>query len=70
LEFAIAASVRWGTMEAAASRLYGLDLVGSALGAFLMSVCVIPLYGVMNACLVAGTVSAGGALLSLRRVPG
>jgi spermidine synthase len=68
LEFAIAASVRWGTMEAAASRLYGLDLVGSALGAFLMSVCVIPLYGVMNACLAAGTVSAGGALLSLRRV--
>jgi spermidine synthase len=65
VEFVIASRVRGGSAGAVASRLYGLDLVGSAFGALLASVYMIPLLGIQSTSVVSGLVSAGGALVCL-----
>lgn len=65
MEFAVASVVRRGSVEVVASRLYGLDLLGSAVGAVLVSVFVIPLFGVTTASVVAGSASAAGAFVCL-----
>jgi spermidine synthase len=65
LAFAAAATAHRGSGATAASELYGLDLFGSAAGALLVSVYVIPLLGLMNASFIAGGVSAGGGLLCM-----
>ncbi len=44
-----------------ASALYALDLLGSAIGSTLVVMCIIPLFGVQIACLVAALVAALGA---------
>ncbi|HUI66133.1 MAG TPA: hypothetical protein VL126_14915, partial [Bacteroidota bacterium] len=62
LEFGFAASARSGNVRAAASELYGLDLVGSALGALLASVYGIPLFGLSLTCQGAGAICAAGGV--------
>jgi hypothetical protein len=51
----------------AAGRLYGIDLIGSFLGAFIPSIIFIPLFGVSNALLVVAGIKAvsAGMILSL-----
>jgi spermidine synthase len=56
MEFSLAAKLKQGTAASTASSLYGADLFGSAIGASLVSVFLIPRYGiivvnVMLACL-------------------
>ena len=51
----------------AAGRLYGFDLIGSFLGAFIPSIILIPLFGVSNALLFVAGIKAvsAGMILSL-----
>ena len=63
IEFAVATRVRRGGTMEVASELYGLDLFGSALGALLISVYAIPLFGLMSVSILAGVVSGGGGVL-------
>jgi spermidine synthase len=56
-EFAQASRLERGTVAAIASNLYSVDLVGSALGALLVTSYLIPLLGITKVCLiVAGSV--------------
>ncbi len=65
VEFAIAASVRGGSAGSIASELYGLDLAGSALGALMISVYAIPLFGVGTVGRLLGAASAVAALVCM-----
>lgn len=63
--FAVATRIPGERPEAIASRFYGLDLAGSAIGAFAVSVYIIPLFGITWSAVIAGFVSAGGAFVCL-----
>lgn len=47
-------------------RLYGCDLWGATLGAFLGTVIFIPIFGIVGTCLITGAVTGVGILLLLR----
>lgn len=64
--FAVATRISGERPEAIASRFYGLDLAGSAIGAFAASIYIIPLFGITRSAMIAGIVSAGGALICFR----
>jgi spermidine synthase len=64
-EFAVAASVRGGSPGSMASELYGLDLAGSALGALMISVYAIPLFGVSTVGRLLGAASAAAAVVCM-----
>jgi spermidine synthase len=61
--FAVATRIPGERSASVASRFYGLDLAGSAIGAFAVSVYILPLFGITWSALIAGVVSAGGASL-------
>ena len=65
LLFSIAVSL--GTQDEASrsSRLYGLDLAGSAAGALLTAIVIIPAVGVTNSSYIASAVSAAGVCLCI-----
>jgi spermidine synthase len=65
MEFALASSVKKGTAASAAAELYGLDLAGSALGALMISVYAIPIFGVADVGKLLGWASAAAAALCL-----
>jgi len=65
MEFAVASSVRGGTVASAVSELYGLDLAGSAFGALMISVYAIPLLGVTRVSILLGLVSAAAAMFCI-----
>ncbi len=54
IEFSIASFLQKGTITSVASQLYGIDLIGSAIGALIVTAILIPLIGVMNVCFVIG----------------
>ncbi|NCO68103.1 MAG: hypothetical protein GW873_06130 [Nitrospirae bacterium] len=53
----------------AAGRLYGLDLIGSFLGAFIPSIILIPLFGVADTLLVIVAMKAVSAVMILSTFP-
>lgn len=53
--FSIAVQMRSGRLTDAVAALYSADLIGSAIGAFLTSVFLIPLLGIMNTAYLTGT---------------
>ncbi len=57
-----AANAAWGDNEAA-GKLYGMDLTGSFLGAFVPTIIIIPLFGVYNALLLIALLKAFSALM-------
>jgi spermidine synthase len=61
--FVVATRVPGERPESIGSRFYGLDLAGSAIGAFAVSVYILPLFGIAWSALIAATVSAGGAFV-------
>jgi len=65
MEFAVASSLRRGTIASTTSELYGLDLAGSAFGALIISVYAIPLLGVKNVSMMLGLGSAAAATFCL-----
>jgi hypothetical protein len=68
MEFGVASLVRRGNVVLVASEIYGLDLLGSAVGALIVTVYAIPLLGVPTVSRLVGLVSgAAGALCFLRR---
>jgi spermidine synthase len=52
MEFPVASKVSFKTTSKTAAKLYTADLVGAALGAFLVSALLIPLVGIINVCLI------------------
>ncbi|MDI6766980.1 MAG: fused MFS/spermidine synthase [Bacteroidota bacterium] len=54
MEFSIASHIQKGTIASVASSLYGVDLIGSAIGALLITAFLIPLLGLTNACFIIG----------------
>jgi len=68
-EFTLAASLTEGTVTARAARIYGVDLLGAALGALLVASLLIPLWGIFRvtlftACL--NMLSAGIAFITAK----
>jgi spermidine synthase len=64
-EFATATRILQGSVAVVASSLYGVDLLGSALGGLLMSVFLLPLVGVGKASFVVAAVCAAGGLVAI-----
>ena len=55
LEFSVAAMLRRGSAQRVASELYGIDLIGSALGALLAGTYLIPAFGFLAVSVIAGS---------------
>lgn len=67
-EFALAAGLQSGSPSDVGGSLYGVDLFGSAVGALITAVYVIPLYGLDGACfIVAGLSVLSGVFGILKR---
>ncbi|TSA23806.1 hypothetical protein D4R75_02625 [bacterium] len=64
LEFSIASVLRQGGVKDVASELYGVDLIGSALGALLVATFFIPVLGFFAVSLAAGSLSLISALVA------
>jgi spermidine synthase len=68
VEFAMASRLRQGRIANVASELYTIDLMGSALGAFVVTVYLVPLFGIINVSMIVGALSfVSGATLMMRR---
>ncbi|MBZ5537081.1 MAG: fused MFS/spermidine synthase [Acidobacteriia bacterium] len=52
LQFSIASTLRRGKIESVASELYSIDLIGSAIGALVVSTFLVPLLGIVKVSLV------------------
>ena len=63
-QFSMAAAIERSGIPAAASELYGSDLIGAAVGAMGTSVLLVPLLGVAWTCVSIGAVTLLGALVS------
>jgi spermidine synthase len=57
LEFSVGAMLRRDAAQRVASELYGMDLIGSALGALLAGTYLIPVFGFFTVSLIAGSLS-------------
>jgi predicted membrane-bound spermidine synthase len=64
MEFSIASHIQKGTIAYVASQLYGIDLIGSAIGALVMTAFLIPLIGVVNSCFVIGVMNFISGIIS------
>ena len=62
IEFSVAASLQVGDVRRVASNLYGVDLIGSALGALLVATYVIPVLGLFSVGIIAGSLSLLSAI--------
>ena len=67
MEFRLAAGLRTGEAGSVASSLYGLDLVGGALGALIASVFLIPLLGMLDAGFVLAALALVSATVAIVR---
>lgn len=54
MEFALASRQKTSNMLSHASGIYSSDLLGSAIGALLISAFIIPLFGILNTCILIG----------------
>jgi len=67
-EFAVATRLQRSSTGIVASELYGMDLVGSSIGALLVSAYLMPLLGISNACfIVAGLLALSGTIILLNK---
>lgn len=57
VEFSVAAMLQRGGAQCVASELYGIDLIGSALGALLAGTFLIPAFGFLAVSVMAGSMS-------------
>jgi len=64
-EFSVAADLCQGKPQRVASELYGVDLIGSALGALLVAVVLIPVLGIIAASMIPGLLSLSTAIVAL-----
>jgi spermidine synthase len=64
LEFSIASNLRKGEIGTVASELYSIDLLGSALGALLVSTFLVPLLGIVKVSFVIASLSFLSAVMT------
>ena len=62
----MAAVLESGNFSGVSSRIYGIDLVGSAFGALLVSAFLIPLLGIILVSIVTGLLNFLSGLITLR----
>jgi len=68
IEFSLAARLRGGRIATVASELYSIDIMGSAIGALLVSAYFIPVFGISTVSLLVGILSVfSGTLLYMKR---
>lgn len=65
-QFAVAAQSASPQARHVAPRLFSADLVGAAIGAFLVGTLVLPWWGLVGTCALTAALNAGAALLSWR----
>lgn len=63
-EFSTATELDQGSYSSIASRIYGFDLIGSAVGALLVSAFLIPLAGIIPVCFLIALIVFSSAVLS------
>ena len=63
-QFSLATAIRGANSPALATGLYGIDLFGSAIGAVMVSVYLIPLAGIVTVCAIIAGVAFTGCLVS------
>jgi spermidine synthase len=67
-QFPVAAKLTFSEVEETAGSLYGLDFLGAALGALLITTLVIPFLGIVTTCYFIGTLKLfSAAVLWMRR---
>jgi spermidine synthase len=64
IEFSFAAQLLKTTISSAASILYSVDLIGSAIGALMISIYVLPLLGITLSCFIVASLCLASALTS------
>jgi spermidine synthase len=64
IEFSFAARLLKTTISSTASTLYSVDLIGSALGALMVSIYVLPLLGITWSCIIIASLCLASALAS------
>jgi spermidine synthase len=64
-EFCVAVRLQKGDIQSVASGLYGIDLVGSALGALLVSILLLPLFGIVKSSMIIGVLCLGSAAVTI-----
>ncbi|MCB0806526.1 MAG: fused MFS/spermidine synthase [Bacteroidales bacterium] len=67
LQFSQATVLRKQSISTTASGIYGSDLLGSAIGALLVSIVLIPYFGLIKVCLILGILNFLTGLLILYR---
>jgi len=64
IEFSVATGLQKKKISEIAAELYSIDLLGSAIGALLVSVFIIPVLGIINVGIILGLMNFGSALVS------
>ena len=64
-EFALASRLQKGDVSAIASNLYSVDLVGSAIGALLVTAYLIPLLGITKVCFIIAALTFASAAVTI-----
>jgi hypothetical protein len=64
-EFALGTRLQKGSVSTIASNLYSVDLVGSAIGALLVTAYLIPLLGITKVCFIIAGLSFASAAVSI-----
>jgi spermidine synthase len=68
VEFSMASVLRTGETSSIVSELYGVDLIGSAIGAIVTAAFLIPLVGVLNSALIISVMNiASGSFALVKR---
>jgi len=63
-EFSLAAELRSGLVASVASELYGVDLIGSSVGALLIGAVLVPLFGIAKGCVAVALLCLCSAVIA------
>lgn len=66
-EFSLGTRLLKGRISQVASLLYSVDLIGAAIGALMISIYLIPLFGIAQSCTIVAIVSLIGSVVALFR---
>jgi spermidine synthase len=67
MEFFIASRLQRGAVSSIASKLYSIDLIGSAFGALIVSAYLIPLLGIINVCFIIALLNFTSGMISFMK---
>lgn len=66
-EFAMASTLSAGRVVSVASALYSIDLVGSALGALITATYLVPVFGIVNTCIIIALINVASGMVAVAR---